>query len=111
MHVDTAIEGDSRTVQEAEFDLDSRREADTISRQVFVNIDLTVKFHSSWIEIHANPVRNWDLFPFSTTALPPLAPLAAPYLLLFVISEEKRLKKGRMAGSSQEEEDKRLQKL
>jgi len=57
MHVGTTI---GRRLHElgvlgAEFNLDSRREADTIPRQVFINIFLAVKFHSSWIKIHANP--------------------------------------------------------
>jgi len=32
-------------------------------------------------------VQKWDLFPFSTTAFPPLALLAALDLLLFIISK------------------------
>ena len=73
----------------AKFYLDPKGEADAIFRQVFVNLFLAVELRGLWIEIHADPVRNWNLFPFSsTTALPLLMPLTAPNLPPFIISEE-----------------------
>jgi len=111
MHVDTVVGWRLHElgVLWAEFDLDSRREANTISRQVFVNICLAVKFCSSWIELHANPSAQMGSPPlFLNYGLASACATSSAGLASLRHLWRKKLKKDRKVGRAQEEEEERL---